>query len=124
MNKEFGFNILLIGDMGVGKSSLLLRFTDDTFTEVPIASIGIDFKIRTIEIAGQKIKFRIWDTVGQEIKTIRLSYYSLLAEAIIVADVTDQASFANVKQWLKESKLHSKENVRIVGGKQMWFGAR
>ncbi|ETW31864.1 Ras-like GTP-binding protein YPT1 [Plasmodium falciparum FCH/4] len=70
------FKILLIGDSGVGKSCLLLRFADDTYTDSYISTIGVDFKIKTIEIEDKIIKLQIWDTAGQErFRTITSSYY-------------------------------------------------
>lgn len=63
---DYLIKLLLIGDSGVGKSCLLLRFSDDSFTPSFITTIGIDFKIRTIELDGKRIKLQIWDTAGQE----------------------------------------------------------
>jgi len=69
MNPEYDylFKLLLIGDSGVGKSCLLLRFADDTYTESYISTIGVDFKIRTIELDGKTVKLQIWDTAGQNV---------------------------------------------------------
>ncbi|GAB4822013.1 hypothetical protein N2152v2_009059 [Parachlorella kessleri] len=96
--------LLLIGDSGVGKSCLLLRFA----------------KIRTVELDGKVIKLQIWDTAGQErFRTITSSYYRGAHGIIVVFDVTDQESFNNVKQWLNEIDRYANENVNklLVGNK-------
>ncbi|XP_033985604.1 ras-related protein ORAB-1-like [Trematomus bernacchii] len=122
MNPEYDylFKLLLIGDAGVGKSCLLLRFADDTYTESYKLTIGVDFKIRTIELDGKTIKLQIWDTAGAErFRTITSSYYRGALGIIVVYDVTNQESFNNVKQWLQEIDLNASENANklLVGNK-------
>merc|ERR1711892_151881 len=122
MNPEYDylFKLLLIGDTGVGKSCLLLRFADDTFTRNYISTIGVDFKIRTIELEGKTIKLQIWDTAGQErFRTITSSYYRGAHGIIVVYDVTDMDTFKNVSQWLEEIDRYACENVNklLVGNK-------
>lgn len=114
------FKLLLIGDSGVGKSCLLLRFAEDTYTQSFIATIGVDFKIRTIEQNGRTIKLQIWDTAGQErFRTITSSYYRGAHGIIIVYDVTDRDSFTNVRTWMAEIQKYAIENVNklLVGNK-------
>ncbi|CAL5322901.1 unnamed protein product [Camellia sinensis] len=122
MNTEYDylFKLLLIGDSGVGKSCLLLRFADDSYLDSYISTIGVDFKIRTVEQDGKTIKLQIWDTAGQErFRTITSSYYRGAHGIIIVYDITDQESFNNVKQWLNEIDRYASENVNklLVGNK-------
>ena len=70
------FKVVVIGDAGVGKSSILLRFTDDTFEEQMQSTIGVDFKVKMLDREGKRIKMTIWDTAGQErFRTLTSSYY-------------------------------------------------
>lgn len=124
---DYLFKLLLIGDSGVGKSCLLLRFADDTYTESYISTIGVDFKIRTIELEGKTVKLQIWDTAGQErFRTITSSYYRGAHGIIVVYDVTDEATFNNVKQWLQEIERYACEGVNklLVGNKADLTGSK
>jgi Ras-related protein Rab-1A len=117
---DYLFKILLIGDSGVGKSCILLRFADDVFSESHISTIGVDFKIRTVEIHNKVAKLQIWDTAGQErFRTITSSYYRGAHAMMIVYDVSDLQSFHNVKNWLQECDRYAQENVIkiLVGNK-------
>ncbi|KAJ7002522.1 hypothetical protein NC653_007877 [Populus alba x Populus x berolinensis] len=117
---DYLFKLLLIGDSSVGKSCLLLRFADDSYVDSYISTIGVDFKIRTVEQDGKTIKLQIWDTAGQErFRTITSSYYRGAHGIIIVYDVTEMESFNNVKQWLHEIDRYANDSVckLLVGNK-------
>lgn len=112
---DYLFKLLLIGDSGVGKSCLLLRFADDTYTDSYISTIGVDFKIRTVEVESKTVKMQIWDTAGQErFRTITSSYYRGAHGIIVVYDCTERESFDNVATWLGEIKKYASENVNIL----------
>lgn len=117
---DYLIKLLLIGDSGVGKSCLLLRFSDDSFTPSFITTIGIDFKIRTIVLDGKKIKLQIWDTAGQErFRTITTAYYRGAMGILLVYDVTDDQSFQNIRNWIGNIEQHASESVNkiLVGNK-------
>ncbi|KAI8343909.1 rab-type small GTP-binding protein [Chlamydoabsidia padenii] len=117
---DYLIKLLLIGDSGVGKSCLLLRFSDDSFTPSFITTIGIDFKIRTIELDGKRIKLQIWDTAGQErFRTITTAYYRGAMGILLVYDVTDERSFGNVRNWFSNIEQHANEGVNkiLIGNK-------
>ncbi|XP_023227490.1 ras-related protein Rab-35-like isoform X2 [Centruroides sculpturatus] len=119
MAKEYDhlFKLLIIGDSGVGKSSLLLRFADNTFSGNYITTIGVDFKIRTVQIDGERVKLQIWDTAGQErFRTITSTYYRGTHGVIVVYDVCNGESFANVKRWLHEIEQNCDVVNRILVG--------
>lgn len=112
--------LLLVGDSGVGKSCLLLRFVEDKFNPSFITTIGIDFKIRTIESNGKKIKLQVWDTAGQErFRTITTAYYRGAMGIVLIYDVTDARTFENVENWFQTVTQHANEDAQIflVGNK-------
>lgn len=105
---DYLFKLLLIGDSGVGKSCLLLRFTDNTYTEHFVSTIGVDFKIRTVPVDNKVIKLQIWDTAGQErFRTITSSYYRGAHGIAVVYDISDAESFQHVQQWLEEVQRYA-----------------
>merc|ERR1711953_748906 len=114
------FKLLLIGDSGVGKTCVLFRFSDDTFNTTFISTIGIDFKIKTVELQGKKIKLQIWDTAGQErFHTITTSYYRGANGILLVYDITNPKSFDNISKWLRNINEHASEDVErmLIGNK-------
>eukprot|EP00307_Rebecca_sp_RCC1486_P007668 CAMPEP_0119406454 /NCGR_PEP_ID=MMETSP1335-20130426/772_1 /TAXON_ID=259385 /ORGANISM="Chrysoculter rhomboideus, Strain RCC1486" /LENGTH=220 /DNA_ID=CAMNT_0007430533 /DNA_START=140 /DNA_END=802 /DNA_ORIENTATION=+ len=97
------FKLLLVGDAATGKSSMLLRFTDDTFEEHMASTIGVDFKVKTLRIGDITVKLTIWDTAGQErFRTLTSSYYRGCQGIILVFDLTRAETLTNVQTWLKE----------------------
>ena len=117
---DYLFKILLLGDSDVGKSSLILRYTDETFNSKLVNSIGVDFKMKKREIDGKIIKVQIWDTAGHErFRTITYGYYRGANAIIIVFDLSDKKSFISITEWLKQIEKHANENVFkfLVGNK-------
>ncbi|XP_063724020.1 uncharacterized protein LOC134851731 [Symsagittifera roscoffensis] len=117
---DFLFKFLLIGDSSVGKSSIFLRFTDDCFSETFSTTIGVDFKIRTLEVTGgKKAKIQIWDTAGQErFRAITHSYYRNADGIFICFDLTNPNSFENVDTWYQSvMKMAKGAKVIMIGNK-------
>jgi len=117
---DYLFKLVLIGDSGVGKSCLLLRFADDSFTDSYISTIGVDFRFRTVNIDSKTVKLQIWDTAGQErFRTITSAYYRGAHGIIMVYDVTNYESFEHVEEWLNEVNRHASESTLklLVGNK-------
>ncbi|KAI8868852.1 ras-domain-containing protein [Ramicandelaber brevisporus] len=106
------FKLLILGDSGTGKSCLLIRFVEDSFTPSFITTIGIDFRVKQIELDGKKIKLQAWDSAGQErFRTITTAYYRGAMGILLVYDVTDERSFHNIDNWMKNIEEHASENV-------------
>ncbi|CAD8160875.1 unnamed protein product [Paramecium octaurelia] len=119
-NFDWLIKILLIGDSGVGKTNVLLRFCENNFQPTYLSTIGIDFKIKSIDVEGKKIKMQIWDTAGQErFKTITQTYYKGAMGIILVYSIDDKDSFSNISNWMNQIKQHASENVckLLIGNK-------
>lgn len=115
------------GDSSVGKSSILLRFTDDTFSERHAATIGVDFKTRDMNFRGKLIRVTVWDTAGQEkFRSLTASYYRGTHGVVLVYDVTSRESFASVDRWLSEVQTYCGEDecVRVLVGNKIDLEAR
>ena len=115
------YKILVLGDSAVGKTCLLLRYCDDHFQETHLTTIGLDFRIKTIELEkGKKIKVQIWDTAGEDrFRAITRNYYKGANGILLVFDVTDEQSFEHIKNWIEKIKEETQEGIIIylVGNK-------
>jgi Ras-related protein Rab-1A len=113
---DYIYKILLLGDSAVGKTCLLLRYSDDCFTENHISTIGLDYRLKMITTENDKIiKMQIWDTAGQDrFRSITKNYYKGAHGIILMFDVTNPSSFINIKNWLMQIKENTSEKVKIV----------
>eukprot|EP00477_Mikrocytos_mackini_P000654 GAHX01000701.1.p1 GENE.GAHX01000701.1~~GAHX01000701.1.p1 ORF type:complete len:220 (-),score=53.82 GAHX01000701.1:62-676(-) len=112
---DFLFKILIIGDSAVGKSSLLLRFADDEYRSSYISTIGVDFKVKTVDINDKKVKLQMWDTAGQErFRTITSAYYKGANGILLVFGYDDKDSFDHIKSWLEQIKSNASDDVQIL----------
>ena len=102
-NFDYILKYIIVGDGTVGKSSLLLRFTKNTFNQEYEMTLSVDFGTRNIKIRDKIYRIQIWDTAGQEnLKSITRAYYKNSICAIVVYDITSRKSFNNVSNWIKE----------------------
>jgi len=109
---DYIFKLLAIGDSNSGKSALLLKYTDTKWNESFVPTIGVDFKIKIIEIQGKSVKLQIWDTAGEErFKNIISSYYRGASGILLLYDITDRESFENLNSWLIDIEKNTKKDV-------------
>ncbi len=114
-SETFLFKYIIIGDSFVGKSKILLRYTNNTYNENFVITIGAEFGAKTINIDGQEIRIQIWDTAGMEnFKSITRSYYKNSICALIVYDISNKDSFKNVLNWIEDCKVFSPKNILLV----------
>ncbi len=104
--------LVLIGDSSVGKTCLLMRFSENKFPEDHMPTIGIDFKIKMLQAGDQRVKLQLWDTAGQErFQTITTSYYKGALGVVMVYDCTQRQTFNSILNWIKQIDQHAEEGV-------------
>lgn len=120
---DYLLKIVLIGDAAVGKSSLLLRYIDDIYEDNYTCTIGVDFKIKTIDIQDKRVKLQIWDTAGQErFRPITSCYFRGAHGCLVVYDITNRESFLHVRTWIhdfrEQNRVENARNVILIGNKK------
>ena len=117
---DFIFKVLLLGNSDVGKSSILLRYVDSVWNETFVPTIGVDFKVKTVEIGDKKVKMQIWDTAGQErFRNVISTYFRGGNGLLLIYDITNKDSFKNLESWLIEIEKNASENILkiLIGNK-------
>ena len=121
VKKEFMYKLLLLGDSSVGKTCILTRYSDNTFQEDHLATIGLDYKKKDVNLDnGKTVKVQIWDTAGQDrFKSITKNYYKGAHGIILIYDVTTRKTFDNVRKWIDiiKEEVSDKVSVILVGNK-------
>jgi len=112
---DISLKLLLIGDSAVGKTCMLLRFSDDTFSTDMVSTIGVDYKTKYIPLDGKTVKLQVWDTAGQErFRNITHAYYRGAKGIFLVYDVTNELSFRHVKVWMDNIKKLADDSVSVM----------
>ena len=106
------FKVIIVGDSGVGKTNLLTYFCEGVFKENYVATIGVDFKIKMLNVDDKRVKMQIWDTAGQErFRNITQTYYKGAAGIILAYSIADTRSYNNIANWIKQIENNSSEDV-------------
>ena len=114
--KEVLYKILLLGDSSVGKTCFLMRYTDNTFQEIHMSTIGLDYKLKNVQLdEGKIVKIQIWDTAGQDrFRSITKNYYKGAHGIILLYDVTNRKTFENVRDWVEQIREEVSDRVSII----------
>ena len=117
---EIKLKLLIIGDSNVGKTSMLLNYTDNYFPESHLATIGVEYKVKQIKINNYNITLQIWDTAGQErFRSITKSFFRNTNGILFVYDITSRKSFQSVKEWIKDSEMHDTGFEKVLCGNKI-----
>ena len=117
---DYIFKVLLLGNSDVGKSSIILRYVEQTWSDIFVPTIGVDFKVKTLQINKKNVKMQIWDTAGQErFRTVVSSYFKGSHGIFIIYDITNRESFKNLENWLGEIEKNASDKVLkiLIGNK-------
>lgn len=117
---DYLFKYIVVGDAGVGKSCLLLQFTNKRFRTEHDITIGVEFGHRLVDLEDKRVKLQIWDTNGQEaFRSITRAYYRGATGALLVYDISRRGSFDRLAQWLSDARQHSQPHmvVGLIGNK-------
>ena len=115
MSYAYLFKFIIIGDTGVGKSCLLLQFTDKRFRNDHDLTIGVEFGCQILTVKERPLKMQIWDTSGQEkFKSLTRSYYRGASAALLVYDISKRSSFDHVSRWLEEARQNGNPSISII----------
>ena len=118
--KDLKLKLLIIGDSNVGKTSMLLNYTDNYFPESHLATIGVEYKVKEIKTDKYNIALQIWDTAGQErFRSITKSFFRNTNGILFVYDITSRRSFQSVKDWIKDSEMHDSGFEKILVGNKI-----
>jgi len=121
MTDECVYKVLLLGDSTVGKTCFLMKYTDKTFQDIHMSTIGLDYRLKAMKLkSGKKIKLQIWDTAGQDrFRAITKNYYKGSHGIILIYDVTSIQTYENIKTWVSQIREEASSNVviYIVGNK-------
>ena len=115
-NTDLTIKILLLGDSSVGKTCFLKRYTDNTFQDAYLSTIGFDFKFKFVTLDnGKTVKVQLWDTAGQErFRTIAKSYYKGAHGIILIYDVTNRKTYENIRKWLNQINNEASNKISII----------
>ena len=117
---DYIFKVLLVGNSVVGKSSLILRYVDQIWNDVFVPTIGVDFKVKSLEIENKSIKLQIWDTAGQErFRNVISSYFKGAHGILLIFDITSRDSFKELENWLAEVEKNASTQILkiLIGNK-------
>ena len=119
-SKELNLKIILIGDSFVGKTTIINTYTENNFNDELCPTIGLENKVKIIDIRGFKAKIQIWDTAGQEkFNSLTQQFFRNTDGILLIFDLTNKSSFNNIKKWLSEVKTYTDHSIKklLIGNK-------